>query len=49
MPWGVELPAEAGSGSSGTGELHACLSEKIGALEGVRSVETALTPRQVSS
>lgn len=31
----------------GTGELYTYLSEKIGALEGVQSVETTLTLRQV--
>nr|WP_277349482.1 Lrp/AsnC family transcriptional regulator [Streptomyces sp. S3(2020)] len=31
----------------GTGELYAYLSEKIGALQGVQSVETTLTLRQV--
>lgn len=33
--------------SSSIGELYAYLSEKIGVLDGVQTVETALTLRQV--
>jgi hypothetical protein len=33
---------------AGAGDLYACLSEGIGALDGVRSVETAPILRQVT-